>query len=336
MKIKGCDLSYCQQGINYAALKAEGCKFALIRAGHGLKADSQFEVHTRGVSAQGIDFGYYWFIESNTVAAVKAEAAKCISMLGTWYTCQRYPVYFDLEDNALVKGKTKDEVTDLFLAFAAELNNAGYYVGIYTNPDWLENKYNKAKILNNFDLWLAHWTYDENKDSNKPYRHQIHQWGTFKVEKMEVDGDNCTVDYPTVIAEWRNKRLQCKFNKGAKVMIGGIPVYTRSTDTVPRMVIQPDKTEYVVTTGLPENGRLQIQSPSCSSERFYVDIACLVLSGQGTANITYTDEQITSIAKRVISGEFGAGETRKKLLAKYGYPVEKVQEKVNLLLSWKK
>lgn len=335
LKIKGCDLSYCQQGLNYKALAAQGIRFAIIRAGHGLKVDSQFEANTRGVAGEGIDFGYYWFCESNTVAGVRAEAAKCIETLGTWYTCQRYPVYFDLEDNTLVKGLSKAQVNELFFAFANALKAAGYYVGLYTNPDWLENKYDKTAILNNYDLWLAHWTYDENKPSNKPYRHQIHQWGTFKVDKMEVDGDNCYVNYPVIIAEWREKRnigANTGYNKGASVSLLGVPVYASATDTHPIKTVLPDSTKYTVTTGLVENGRLQIQSPTNAKDNFYVDTSCLRLDTDSKVRVSYTDAQITAIAKDVIAGKYGAGSVRTKLLEKYGYPVEEVQAKVNKLL----
>lgn len=33
MKIKGVDLSYCQEGISFPALKQAGVRFAIIRAG---------------------------------------------------------------------------------------------------------------------------------------------------------------------------------------------------------------------------------------------------------------------------------------------------------------
>ncbi len=39
MKIKGVDLSYCQEGISFPALKNAGVKFAIIRAGFSTKKD---------------------------------------------------------------------------------------------------------------------------------------------------------------------------------------------------------------------------------------------------------------------------------------------------------
>ena len=339
MKIKGVDISYCQQGLNFAALKAEGIKFALIRAGHGLKADTLFETNTRGVAAEGIKFGFYWFCESNTVAGVRAEAAKCISMLGTWNTNQEYPVFFDLEDVALVKGMSKQAVSDLAIAFCSALNAAGYYAGIYTNPDWLDNRYDKLMLLNKYDIWLAHWTYNENKDSNRDYGQTIHQWGIVKIDGMDVDADNCYIDYPAKIAAWRASRNTSTgqvFNKGSKVSLLGIPVYANAADVTPVKTIQPDSTQYIVSTGLVENNRVRIQSPTNANDSFYVPVECLKIAGDKTAKVSYTDAQLTAIARRVISGEFGAGSYRKILLAKYGYPVEEVQAKVNELLNVKK
>lgn len=340
--LKGCDLSYCQAGLNFTALRAEGVTFALIRAGHGLKADTLYETNTRGVAAEGIKFGFYWFCESNTVAGVRAEAAKCIELLGTWYKNQEYPVFFDLEDLSLIKGMSKQAVSDLAIAFCSALNAAGYYAGIYTNPDWLDNHYDKLMLLNKYDIWLAHWTYDEFKRSNRDFGQTIHQWGTFKVNGMDVDGDNCYVDYPAKIAEWRKSRNKSNittgqtFNKGSKVTLLGIPVYANSADTNPVKTIQPDNIEYVVSTGLAENGKLLIQSPTNANDRFYVPLECLKLVGNKTAKVSYTDAQITAIAKDVIAGKYGSGSVRIKLLEKYGYPVDLVQAKVNKLLFGKK
>ena len=39
MKIKGVDLSYCQEGISFSALKQACVKFAIIRAGFSTKKD---------------------------------------------------------------------------------------------------------------------------------------------------------------------------------------------------------------------------------------------------------------------------------------------------------
>lgn len=339
MKLKGVDISYCQHGLDFTALKDKGISFALIRAGHGLKADTLFETNTRGVAAQGIKFGYYWFSEANTVAGVRAEAAKCISMLGTWYKNQEYPVFFDLEDASLVKGMSPQDVSDLAIAFCSAMNAAGYYAGIYTNPDWLDHHYDKLMLLNKYDIWLAHWTYDENKDSNRNFGQTIHQWGIIKVGKIDVDADNCYIDYPAKIAAWRASRNTStgqKFNKGSKVTLLGIPAYANFADVSPIKTIMPDSTQYIISTGLVENNRIRIQSPTNANDTFYVPVECVKLTGDKMAKVTYTDAQLTAIAKRVISGEFGAGSYRKILLAKYGYPVEEVQAKVNELLSFKK
>ena len=39
MKIKGVDLSYCQEGISFPVLKQAGVRFAIIRAGFSTKKD---------------------------------------------------------------------------------------------------------------------------------------------------------------------------------------------------------------------------------------------------------------------------------------------------------
>lgn len=339
MKIKGVDLSYCQSGLNFAALRARGIEFALIRAGHGLKPDTLYEINTRGVAEQGIKFGFYWFCESNTVAGVRAEAAKCIQLLGTWYKNQEYPVFFDLEENSLVKGMSKQAVSELAIAFCSALNAAGYYAGIYTNPDWLDNRYDKVMLVGKYDIWLAHWTYDESKDSNRNFGQTIHQWGLINVDGIDVDADNCYVDYPAKIAAWRSSRNTSTgqgFQTGSKVSLLGIPLYANAADVTPIKTVLPDNVQYTIVNGAVLNSRVLIQSPTNANDRFYVPLDCIKSTGDKTAKIAYTNAQLTTIAKRVIAGEFGAGSVRVKLLEKYGYPVEKVQAKVNELLSAKK
>ena len=44
MKIKGVDLSYCQEGISFPVLKQAGVRFAIIRAGFSTRSPSMMAV----------------------------------------------------------------------------------------------------------------------------------------------------------------------------------------------------------------------------------------------------------------------------------------------------
>lgn len=333
--IRGTDISYCQNGINYDYLKAES-KFVLIRAGHGLKVDDLYSVHTRECYTRGIPIGYYWFCESNTVAGVRAEAAKCIATLGIWKDYQQYPIFFDLEDNAIVNGLTKAQITNLATAFCDAMTAAGYYAGIYTNPDWLQNKYDQTKLVGKYDIWLAHWTYNANTDSKYDFKQTIHQWGTIDVGGMSVDADKCYVDYPNIIKKWRESRsttTKTTFNKGNSLLLFGIPVYANSADTSPIKHLAADTTLYEIETGMIENNRILVHSKTNVNDKFYVDINCVKSADNKTATVGHSDAQITKIATDCIRGLYGSGTMRKKLLEKYGYDYNAVQAKINELLK---
>lgn len=61
--------------------------------------------------------------------------------------------------------------------------------------------------------------------------------------------------------------------------------------------------------------------------------AHLRYTGQGTEE--KTDASMDTIAREVIAGKWGNGESRKKLLAEAGYDYNTVQQKVNVLLNSK-
>ncbi len=61
MKIKGVDLSYCQEGISFPALKQAGVKFAIIRSGFSTKEDVTMGKFVADCKKYGIDYGFYWY-----------------------------------------------------------------------------------------------------------------------------------------------------------------------------------------------------------------------------------------------------------------------------------
>lgn len=336
--IKGCDVSYCQQGLDYRLLKNAGVKFVLIRAGHGLKVDSLYELNTSMCIQNDIPFGYYWFCESSSINGVKAEANKLIELVGKYKL--QYPVFFDLEELSLIKGLTKSQVSDLAIAFCETLIAEGIYAGIYTNPDWLNNHYDRSVLLGKYDIWLAHWTYNENKPSPYHFGQTIHQWGVEKIGKIDVDMDNCYIDYPSKIAKWRNERGiamegNTAYNKGSKVTVGAVPLYGSSIATAPLKVIIAEGDEFIIETGLVENGRIKVSNSNRFKGNWWVPVECVAALPQKGASSTLTDAQITAIAKDVIAGKYGSGTARKKSLINAGYPYEKIQERVNDLLLGK-
>lgn len=201
ISIQGVDISYCQHGLNYEKLKADGIKFAIIRASvtgtgsHRQSVDSLLNRHVNGCISQGIDYGYYHFSCAVSVAEAKKEAQFCVEQIKQ-FPLPKYPVFFDAEEMQIAN-LGKKIATDIALAFINEVERLGYPSGVYANPSWIETYLDKTRILGKKDLWLAHWV-----SSPRQYGQKLWQSGLRYSAGMQIDADVCYVDYPKETAAW--------------------------------------------------------------------------------------------------------------------------------------
>lgn len=160
MATKIIDVSTWQGNIDWSKVKADGVQGAIIRAGFGKVAsqkDNKFERNYTNAKAVGMPIGAYWYSYATSVADAKKEAEVCLSILkGKQF---EYPIYYDLEDPSMT-GCGKSVLTQIATTFCETLESAGYYVGIYSNPNWLKN-YLNYNTVKKYTLWLAHWGVSE-------------------------------------------------------------------------------------------------------------------------------------------------------------------------------
>lgn len=200
--IHGVDISYCQTGLDYEKLRDDGISFAIIRAGytgtasHRQHTDNMLARHVKGCGKAGIAYGYYWYSGARTVTEAKREAKYCAALINK-FGRPAYPVFIDVEEPMIAEGG-ETMATDICLAFIAQMNDLGYPAGIYTNPDWLENRLEKKRLVGKADIWLAHWT----KYCDCTYGQTIWQSGTRYSAGKQIDYDTCFIDYPKKTAEW--------------------------------------------------------------------------------------------------------------------------------------
>ena len=211
MEVKGIDVSYCQEGMDLAKAKAAGVKFCIIRAGHGTKEDHTAAAHVKACKANGIDVGFYWYSYAKTVEDAKREAAACLAFLKK-NDRPVYPVWFDAEESGIAQANGREITTDIALSFIGEIEKGGYPAGIYANPAYLEQYYNKTRVVGKVDIWLAHWTESPAKKSRYSYGQKMWQWGLDKSLCGGVDGDLCFVDYPAITAEFYKSHGSAKKN----------------------------------------------------------------------------------------------------------------------------
>lgn len=201
LEIKGVDISYCQSGLNYEKLKADGIKFAIIRASvtgtesHKQFVDNLLNRHVNGCIDQSIDYGFYHYSCAVSVEEAKKEAQFIVEQIKK-YPLPTYPVFFDAEESQIAD-LGKKRATDIALAFIDEVELLGYPSGIYANPSWIEDFLEKDRILGHKDLWLAHWT-----SKPRQYDQKLWQSGLRYSAGMKIDADVCYVDYPAETAAW--------------------------------------------------------------------------------------------------------------------------------------
>lgn len=194
MAKQGIDISYCQTNINWNVLKID---FVLMRAGYGKYAyqkDTMFESNYANACAHNIDKGAYWYSYAMSEAEAIEEAKACIAVLkGKKF---EYPIYFDMEEQKQ-KALGRAKVSAIVKAFCKTMEEAGYWVGLYTNVDWYVNVIDD-EIKTRYAIWIAHW--DAVKPAiNGPYGIWQYRVSTIYGVAGRCDLDYGYVDYPTQI-----------------------------------------------------------------------------------------------------------------------------------------
>ncbi len=91
---------------------------------------------------------------ADTVEKASSEADHAIRLLeGKKF---KYPVYYDLEEDAIRKKLSKTEIANIAQTFCNKLSAKGYTVGIYANKDWFTN-YLTDSCFNNWTKWVAQY-----------------------------------------------------------------------------------------------------------------------------------------------------------------------------------
>lgn len=195
----GIDVSEHQGNINWLKVKGN-IDFAIIRAGYGQNnIDGQAVKNVQGCEANGIPYGFYWFSYAYTVEMAKKEAEYLIQFIGEHKPS--YPIYFDFEydsvnyANKMGVSVTKELLNSMATAFCDTLEKAGFYAGIYTNADYIENKF-KSEIFKKYDLWYAYWN---NECDLSPNLWQYTASGSVPGIGGYVDMNKCYIDYPNIM-----------------------------------------------------------------------------------------------------------------------------------------
>ena len=243
LKIKGIDISRAQEQFDFTAAVSAGVKFVIIRAGIRTDEDTYFRRNLSECQKRNIPYGLYWYFEATSDDAFKAELSACKKAVKGLKPS--YPIFFDAEEQAQIDKLTTAQRTDMALKFCAEMTAIGLPSGVYANPSWMENYYDKSRLAD-VDIWLAHWTESPDYPSVYDYGQKMWQWGIDSIAGKDVDGDICFVDYPAITAKWYRENCGDKpkkpvnlFKKGDSVRVkrgarftNGVEPYSYVYDTI--------------------------------------------------------------------------------------------------------
>lgn len=196
----GIDVSRWQGEVDFAAVKADGIDFVILRVGYWDTKDANFDTYYEDAREAGLDIGVYLYSYSESKEDAAYEAENVLSWIEG--KTLEYPVYYDIED-ASQSELTNEGRTALCLEFARVIAEAGYLPGVYANENWYNN-YLVRSALTHLPLWIAKWTDDASPapDPGEPYdMWQYTDKGAVNGITYSVDMNVCYEDYPAYIKD---------------------------------------------------------------------------------------------------------------------------------------
>ena len=202
--MKGIDVSAHQGLIDWAKAAADGVSFVIARAGYGKyasQADPTFQQNIFGALSAGIHAGAYWFSYALTPDDARKEARLCAQVLEPYRGKLEFPIYYDYEYDSEAYSEengvsvTRELRESLAAAFCTELERLGWRAGVYTNNDYLKNRW-RLDVLKQWEIWLADYTGGPDVSCGMQ---QTSSTGTVDGISGNVDTDTAFVDYPALI-----------------------------------------------------------------------------------------------------------------------------------------
>ena len=297
------DVSKWQGNIDYDKVKKDGkVEGVILRSSIGNSTDDKFFEYADGFTKAGLPIiGIYHFSHATSVDEVKKEAVLVTSNASKIKLPKNSIIFFDFEYESLDILKSKNPkasveslktiIDEMSNKFCSMVVSAGYKAGVYFNPDFYQNWFNK-KTIDKYSKWLADWR------GSRSMPCDIWQFGTITVPGINgtVDGNECYItDIAKLIAPKKSNE------EVADDVIKGF--YGVGEERKKRLTAEGY--DYKAVQAIVNE---KIANPSKS-----------------TKNKKSNEE----VADDVIKGFYGVGEERKKRLTAEGYDYKAVQAIVN-------
>lgn len=210
---KGIDISHYQTNVNWEKLKNEGFTFVIIKAGEGQNiVDSKFHEHYQNAKKYGFNVGIYWFARATTAEQAILEAKKCLQTIALYEL--DYPVWYDIENKSSLM--VANAITK---AFCGEMENAGYYTGVYSSTSMLRQYFDKD-VRYKYDLWVADWR------SSCGYSEPHGMW-QYTTNNETLDYDYSYKNYPEIIKNMKKTNLKTAGKQTIELIINGESVFRK-------------------------------------------------------------------------------------------------------------
>ena len=196
----GVDISKYNGNVNMRVAKQNGVEFVILKAGSGARGeDPYFQTNYKNAKAAGMLVGAYWYSYAMNVNEAKGEAIRFMKLLADKQF--EYPVYLDFEDPSQ-RNISRSTKTDMAIAFMDILEKNGYYTGLYSSGDWINNKFDRAR-MKNYDVWIAHWYVNSARCYRSygmwQYTNKKQVPGVPSTGEGGVDANYAFIDYPSII-----------------------------------------------------------------------------------------------------------------------------------------
>ncbi len=198
VKTHGIDVSQWNGAPDWDKLKGN-IDFAILRTGIGKASPSQVDREIKQNYAEcerlGIPVGVYHYSYALTPEAAREEADFCLSIIKDMKLA--YPVYYDVEEKAHSK-LSPEQLGAVIKAFCDRLEEAGYWVGVYSFDSLFAPGHIPASVTSRYASWVAR--VDRSPVYSTKHCMWQHTWkNRYEGISGDVDGDICTMDYPTMI-----------------------------------------------------------------------------------------------------------------------------------------
>lgn len=200
----GLDISKTQGFIDYNKLVKAGVDYVMLRVGARgystgqLVLDEYFIDNIKGATDARLHVGLYFSSQATTKEEAIEEANMVITQLGDYKI--EYPIVFEMEtivnDGSRTAALTKEERTDIAIAFLDTIRAAGYIPMIHGDKEWLLTKVDLLK-LTSYDVWLS----GEGDLPDYPYQFSMWQYN----KNGNTDGISGNVSFNISFIDYTEK-----------------------------------------------------------------------------------------------------------------------------------